>query len=298
MNLTVIIPTTREYKSIPTISSAFNQIGFDNVTVVVSGKSTYSADFVKIIKSKFCKKDLFIAKCEDKLIVLPGEARNDALRFIFKNKINSDYILFLDDDVIIPLDYCTKLVDYININDSCAAMGRVSSLPINFWTSVIDYSNFWWLQLDKSIKNMEWLATTATLTRLSYINKVLFREDVAVNEDVIFFNEIKNNTKRNLSICAEVTAEHWHNRKNIKEFLIYQFNNGRKGVLFHKDGISLLGAIDNIKKNYKNSFYSNKNYFKNKRLVALGVLFSFVVFEIGIQYGSYKLHLNNKRTSL
>jgi len=282
-NLTVIIPSIRNYSALESIKSAFDQIGFNQIIVILSGKSTRNTKFVNYLRKNFSEKKLYIAKCVNKPQILPGEARNDGLRLITKNKLKPDYILFLDDDVVIPNDYCLKLCEFKIKSNSAAVMGNIESKPRNIWTTIVDYSNFWWLQTNTNRVNNGWLATTATLLKYSDLKDLFFLENIAVNEDVIFFNELSKITQKPLSICTNTKAFHFHERKNFKEVVKYQFNNGYKGVLFHNQRLSLINAIKDIKLNYTSSYKSNKKFLNNHHLINLGVLISFVIFEFGIQ---------------
>lgn len=281
--LAIIIPSVRGYSAIPTIESALNQIGFNKVNVIISGKSTLNNEFIETINNKFKTNNLFIAKCINKLKILPGEARNIGLNLIKDNKIYPKYILFLDDDVVIPKKYCKILVEFLKRTNSCAVMGRISSRPKNLWTKIIDYSNFWWLQTTKDIDNIKWIATTATFTKYEYVKSVRFEENISINEDVIFFNKVTELTNKKLCICSSTTGLHYHDRKNLKELLRYQFNNGFNGVLYHNQKINLINAIKDIRDNYYSSYRNNINYLKKHHLIKYGVILSFTVFEIGVQ---------------
>jgi hypothetical protein len=298
-NLIVIIPTTRGEKSIPTLSSAFSQNGFDRIIVIVTGKSTLNSEFRSLIKNKFKTEILYIAECRNKKNILPGEARNDGLKYILDNNLDAEYVLFVDDDIILSKKYGETLADFMKKNDSCAVMGRISSFPVNFWTKIIDYSNFWWLQMEKNVINRKWLGAGATLTKYDYLKDIYFEENAAVNEDVIFFSNISKKTSKPLSVCAETKCEHHHNRKNVIEFIKYQFNNGKRGVLFHRAGIHPIRAVISIGNNFRVAFFANRNFLKKNLLVTIGVILSFFIFEIGIQTGSFLLFLKkNKRKDI
>ena len=170
-------------------------------------------------------------------------------------------------------------------------MGRINSFPANFWTKTIDYSNFWWLQMEESVSNRKWLGAGATLTKYEYVKDVFFKEDAAVNEDVIFFNEISKKTSKHLSVCAETTCKHHHNRKNVAEFIKYQFNNGKRGVLFHKAGVHPVRAILSFTNNFRVAFSANRNFLQKNTHIIVGVFLSFLIFEAGIQAGSFMLLL-------
>lgn len=291
-NLTVIVPTTRGIKSIPTIKSALSQIDFDEIIVIITGKSTRDEMFKTAINKELNNCNFHIVECKNKDVVLPGEARNDGLRYIKQKKLNSEFVFFLDDDVIVPEEYCLILANFMHNIGSCASMGRISSVPMNFWTIVIDYSNFWWAQVRENVNTMKWLATTATLTKIEYIDSILFEENIAVNEDVIFFDAMSKKTNKSLSICAEITGEHHHTRKNFKEFFKYQFNNGKKGVLFLGNGLNLINIILSVKQNFQSSFAVNNKFLKNNKKIAFGILVSFIIFQIGIEYGSFVAFLS------
>ncbi len=287
MNISIIIPTTRGKKSLDTISSALNQIGFDNIFIIITGKSTLDQDFLNKLNIKFSKNNIYIAKGKDKKVILPGEARNDGLRYISNNDINSEFILFLDDDIVIPKDYCSILVNCLQMNDSSASIGRVISIPVNFWTKIIDYSNFWWLQTDKNNNKMKWISTTATLTKEEYIEDIYFNEDVEVNEDSSFFDKILRGTGKLFTVCAETSAEHHHSRNSFSTVINYQFNNGRKSVFYHWNIFNIFAPIHCLFFNYYKTLTVNKKYLSQNKLVATGVFLSFLVYTIGLEYGSF-----------
>jgi hypothetical protein len=284
-NLTVIIPSTRGVQVTASIKSVLVQKGFSSIEVVISGKNTLDESFRNLIQSEFNEGNVHIAKCRISSVILPGEARNDGLRYITQNNLNPEFLLFLDDDVTIPTDYCLILADYIEKNNTCAVMGRLSSVPVNLWTMIVDYSNFWWLQVREDVPDMQWLATAAALTKWDYIQNVVFHENITTNEDVLFFNEIVKNTGRSRSICSQVTAEHHHSRKNLWGVLEYQFRNGKAGVLFEGNGLNIKNTIRDIRENFKSARNANREFLNNHKFVLWGVLVSFIVFQIGIEYG-------------
>jgi len=294
--LAVIIPTTRGIKAVPTIHSALLQAGFKKIYLVITGKSTSDSYFVDKCRREISG-NLFFVKSADKEKILPGEARNDGLNFVDQELSETDYILFLDDDIIIPNNYGEKLRDFLEEQNICAVMGRLVSYPNTFWSKIIDYSNFWWLQLKNNTPDLGWLGTGATLLPRFHIKRVRFKEDAAVNEDVMFFSEISKLNQKTLGICAEVDCEHHHNRSSLFLLISYQFTNGKNGPIFHyKEGLNLIKGLKNIVSLYCTATSKNAEYLKKHQLLKCGVFFSFVIFEMGIQFGSLKNKLKAKKT--
>ena len=129
-SLYVIIPTTRGEKAFPSIYSALSQRGFENVFVLICGKSANNQEFANQCLNKFNSR-VIVLHCPAKEHILPGEARNIGIEYVFRYANPSDYILFLDDDICIPPNYAIDLKNFITCHGLAAAMGNMTSFPIN-----------------------------------------------------------------------------------------------------------------------------------------------------------------------
>lgn len=286
-SLYVIIPTTRGVKAFPSIYSALNQKGFYSVKVIICGKSAndevFSAECRRVFGSS-----VTVLPCPRKEKVFPGEARNIGLEYVAVNQSPEDYLLFLDDDISLPVDYARILKDFLDSFGQVAVMGKVISKPANVWSKTIDYSNFWWLQLEQDRPNLGWLGTGATLLECSHIRGNRFRSDVAVNEDVIFFSQLEKNSGKHLGVCTKTRCYHCHDRGSFFGLIQYQFNNGRRGVNFKLDKSKVFYASYKRWRNFsKSAIKANFDYLNNNKMIIVGILFSFFVFELGAVFGTF-----------
>jgi len=287
-SLYVVMPTTRGVKAFPSIHSALSQKGFSSVKVLICGKSANDELFISECGRNF-DDSVLILPCAKKEKVLPGEARNIGLEYIAARKSPGDYLLFLDDDIYLPSDYAWKLKEFLATFGQVAAMGKIVSKPVNIWSKIIDYSNFWWLQLEHDRPDLGWLGTGATLIECCYATAVRFRPDVAVNEDVIFFAQIEKISGKHLGICANTKCYHCHDRGSFLGLLRYQFNNGRRGINYRLDKRKALYASYKRWGTYsKSAIKANFKYLKKNVLILFGISFSFLIFEFGAIYGTFK----------
>ena len=194
-DLFVIMPTTRGIGAVKSIQSASKQVGFSNIVVLVAGKSSNDQELRR--RCTACFGDAVrILPCPDKEHILPGEARNLGIDYVFSHGDKGSYLLFLDDDIVLPPDYAIVLKCFVDKYDLSAAMGRVVSYPINFWSKVIDYSNFWWLQQTRNCIDRGWLGAGATLMKTENTENIRFLTDISVNEDTEFFDQVTHSTGR------------------------------------------------------------------------------------------------------
>jgi glycosyltransferase involved in cell wall biosynthesis len=294
-SLYVVMPTTRGAKAFPSIHSALKQKGFSSVKVLICGKSANDEFFISECGRNF-DDSVFILPCVNKERVLPGEARNIGLDYIAARQLPRDYLLFLDDDIYLPSDYALKLKEFLASFGQVAAMGKIVSKPVNIWSKIIDYSNFWWLQLEHDRPDLGWLGTGATLIECRYATAIRFRPDVAVNEDVIFFARIEKMSGKHLGICTNTTCYHCHNRGSFWGLLQYQFNNGRRGVNFRLERTNAVYASYKRWRSFsKTAIKANFKYLKRNKIIIAGILFSFLVFELGAVFGTFSSIEKNKR---
>lgn len=286
--LAVIIPSIRELDALPTIKSALEQVGFDTVDVVVAGKSCSDDAF-----RSACRKlssHILLGNPHDMDRIPPGMARNECLKIMEKRLADHDYVLFVDDDIILPVDFAITLVRFIRKeNPVAAAMGRVVSTPRTYWMKVIDYSNFWWLQIEENVTDMNWLGAGATLIPIEKIGGITFNEWMYVNEDTDFFQKVAKTHRGKLGICAEVTCFHNHKRGRFREFVKYQFNNGRRSKFaLNSRKFSIKTLLKRFRDTfllYKKALIANRRFLVKRPHIALGILLSFTVYAIGIQVG-------------
>lgn len=285
--LFVIIPSIKNEGAFPSIRSALAQRGFDEVVVIIAGKSACSHELKELCRDY--DSVFFDDYYADK--ILPGKARNRGLDLASeKLGISSDdYVLFLDDDITVPESFSEELKSFLEMfYRSVAVMGRVESRPANYWTRIIDYSNFWWLQVRYHIHNLGWLGAGATLIRFSDIGTTRFKEDMSVGEDTDFFMRIAREKSRLLSIDALATCEHYHGRESLSDVINYQYRNGLMHTDWYSDGFSLRHFLRQFLGASKTAVFANKRFLVFRPHILLGVIFCFFVCFLGTQAGSIK----------
>lgn len=291
VELAVIIPSVKGLEAVPTLESALAQKGFSSLVVIVTGSS--------------CARKDFRAACADlspNLIpadphpgkILPGRARNTGMDILKKHHQKADYILFLDDDILVPDDFALTLKQFLEDHPTVTAvMGRVESAPRTYWTRVIDYSNFWWLQVDKDIPDLGWLGAGATMTPFEKLDNLRFDEDLRVNEDTDFFHRLSQSSGGSLAVCAGTTCQHNHSRRRFREFVKYQFHNGinsRKHFHSRKVGVrSILIGIRNSLAFFKKTIIVNRGRLLKRPHLLLGISLAIIIYEYGIQRGIAQL---------
>ncbi len=290
MRLFVIIPSIRAEQVTETVKSVYEQTGFDAIIAVICGKSAYNPDLRKALEKEFPY--LQFADSEPDLpVILPGGARNRGLQhFKFQNSDiqGDDYILMVDDDIILPPDYSITLVNFIQENSVvAAAMGRVVTKPFTTAGRMIDYSNFYYLQTKTNIPDLGWGLTTCTILKYSVANKYRFREDLRVGEDNAFFQEVCRD-HGTFGVCSEVTADHLHNRSSFWKAVKYQFTNGYDHLDWQGRYISFLRMFRFAGSLYESAYKINKDAMDKDILLKYMVYFSFLVMGLGVEAGSLR----------
>lgn len=288
-DLYIIIPTTRGEKAFKTIASALSQEGFKNLIVVIVGESSYDHLFIHKCKNRFGSR-VIILPSPTKKRILPGEARNIGIEYAITHGNPCDYILFLDDDIILPPNYAITLKKFISNNLMAAAMGRVSSYPVSVWSRIIDYSNFWWLQSHRDCTNRGWLGAGASLVNIRDVSTIRFVSDVAVNEDTDFFAKLATTTGKTLGVCSSVLCKHCHDRGSLAGLIKYQFFNGYNGTNYrHHRKRALLQSLHRWKNYSATAIIENKEYLRTHIIEILGVMFSFFIMECGALWATYRI---------
>lgn len=286
--LIVIIPSVRGLGAMPAIQSALKLKGFDSIDIIVGGKSCGDMAFVE--ECRKLSPHIFTTEPFASDNVPPGLARNRCLDILDEKFNDTKYVLFLDDDIVVPGDFAVTLVNFIEKEKNVvAAMGRVVSTPQTYWTRVIDYSNFWWLQVEQDIADLGWLGAGATLMPYEKIQGMKFDESLRINEDTYFFHRLAEIHHGTLGICAGTTCQHCHARRKFKEFVKYQFNNGKQSKHeFHSPKVSLkslLIGLRNILVYIKKTLAANGSYLIRRPHIVSGIILSIFIYEIGIQTG-------------
>lgn len=280
--LCVIIPSFRGFTALPTIESALNQQGEIEVQVLVAGKSCQDKKFVDLCDS--IDPRVVAVPSPDEGPIMPGRARNIALDYLALNGGSSeDYVLFLDDDIVIPTNFAHKLIEFLDSHtDTFAVMSRLETRPVSYTSRVIDYSNFWWLQVRKDIADIGWLGGGLTMTKYSSIGNSRFPSNRMIREDTKFFQDLALKTGKRMSIYSGITAEHWHSRKGWKELIRYQYKNGEGQI---EEGSNLnLGRRWQIKQTLHLSRTAIRANWKSlwwRPWLVLGIVLSFAVMTEG-----------------
>jgi glycosyltransferase involved in cell wall biosynthesis len=289
--LAVIIPSVRGLGAMPTIQSALKLKGFDSINIIVGGKSCGDKAFVS--ECRRLSPHIFTTEPFASDNVPPGLARNRCLDYLDEKFSDTKYVFFLDDDIVVPKDFGIKLVNFMENGKSvAAAMGRVVSSPRNYWSKLIDYSNFWWLQVEYNIPDLGWLGAGATMTTYKKIRGIRFDESLITNEDIFFFEEVEKRSKGTLGICAETTCLHFHGRATMSDFITYHFINGKNSRhKFHSTRINLKSILSGFKHMlvyFKHALLANRRYLLKRPHIVPGLLVGIFINEVGILTGIYK----------
>lgn len=290
--LTVIIPSVRGLGAVPAVQSALKLKGFDSIDIIVGGKSCGDQAFVD--ECRKLSPHIFTTEPFASDNVPPGLARNRCLDILDEKFNDTKYVLFLDDDIVVPKDFAVTLVSFIEKRKTvAAAMGRVVSSPRNYWSKLIDYSIFWWLQVNFNIPDLGWLGAGATMTTYKNIRGIRFDESLIKNEDTLFFKEVEERSKGTLGICAETTCRHFHGRVKMGDVFKYHFINGKNSRHeFHSSRVnlkSILIGLRNMLVYFKRTLLANRRYLIKRPHIVLGLLVGIFINELGIQIGIYKL---------
>lgn len=292
-SLIALIPSVRPEKLKPTLESLFSQIYFDQIEAIISGPSCRDENNCQKLKKYY--PNIHFAKVPPSGHIFPPKARNLALDALNSLKLDHKkyryWILFLDDDVILNPNYVYKVSKFIQCNPPViAAMGKMQSSPYTFIGKLIDYSNFWWLQIDHDIKNLGWLATAAAVIEYKYLNGFKFNEKyVYVGEDVDYFCRLATKHHGHLGICSKAHCAHHHNRTTLISFLKYQFNNGYYNFDWYYHNRNYLKSfIKQTNSSFSMAYQKNLPFYKKHQLFTFLVYSSFMVQQFGVFYGSIK----------
>jgi len=289
--LAVIIPSVRGLGAMPTIKSALKLKGFDSVDIIVGGKSCGDKAFVS--ECRRLSPRIFTTEPFTSDNVPPGLARNRCLDVLDEKFRDTKYVFFLDDDIVVPKDFGIRLVNFMENGKSVTAvMGRVVSAPRNYWSKSIDYSNFWWLQVEYDIPDLGWLGAGATMTTYKKIRGIRFDESLIINEDIRFFKEVEEKNQGTLGICSETSCLHFHGRATMWHFIKYHFINGKNSRhKFHSSRINLKSIFLGFKHMLvylKHAFLANRKYLLKRPHIFAGLLVGIFINQLGILTGIYK----------
>lgn len=304
--LIAIIPASRKDKLKNTIKSVFTQKGFKKIDIIISGEVCKDNAYIDAVKKKYSHlhfvKSNFLNRSDNK--IYPAKARNFCLNYLnnkfnkFINKKLETWVLFIDDDVIlVDVNYCNKIINFIKENNFIiAAMGNMKSYPENFWTKVIDYSNFFWLRLEYDTFDLNWLYMCATLIKYKYIKNFYLNENFIIGEDVEFFLRIAKKYKKTLGILSSTYFYHNHDRNSFIKLLKYQFNNGYNHVdWYYENKVNYIKQfIFRLSNLFKIVYLKNKKFYDSNKLLTVFVFISFFICELGVLFGSIFNKKNNK----
>jgi glycosyltransferase involved in cell wall biosynthesis len=131
VTFSIIIPTKDRPKDFKNcISSIINQKVLPHELIVVDA----SSDSISIVNQKSCEK---IINNKIKLIYLRSTPGVNKQRNLGADKANSDIIFFLDDDVILEEEYCSKILEVYKLRDN-QDLGGVQGC-------ILDYYNPTWI---------------------------------------------------------------------------------------------------------------------------------------------------------
>ena len=208
-------------------------------------------------------------------------------------------LVFVDDDIILPQDYAAKLIAFVETAETpTAAMGRIVSRPESYWNRVLDYSNFWWLQVEHDISDLGWLGAGATLVPFEMVQEIRFSESLMVNEDTDFFRRIADKSKGTLGICSDVTGFHVQGELKLVDLAKKQYWNGCSSLMqFHSHELSFVSlwfGLRNIVAALKKTSAANRSDLMARPMLFVGIFLSFACYEAGIISGISRLRRGNR----
>lgn len=282
------MPSMRGMDAMPAVESALKQDGFDAVTVIIGGKSCNDEAFVNHCRQ--FSPHITTTGPVNAPRVLPGMARNRCLDVLDEKFKDTTHVLFLDDDIVVPVDFAQTLAAFLETEtDTAAVMGRVVTRPRSYWTHVLDYTHFWWLQVEYNIPDLGWMGGGATMARYETVKSARFAEDLASTEDTDYFKKISQQTGKTLGVCGQTTCLHYHDRRKMKTVLKYQFYNGKDARLhFHSPKVGLRSILIGIRNSLaylKRAFLANRRYLIKRPHMLPGMIMCILFFELGIQSG-------------
>jgi GT2 family glycosyltransferase len=296
-SLAVIMPSTRGENAIPSILSVLNQRGLSSIVVIVTGTSCNLKEFRK--KCSALSPLVRLGKPYPSDRITPGKARNDGLDILDTKETKPKYLMFVDDDIILPQDYAAKLIAFVETAETpTAAMGRIVSRPESYWNRVLDYSNFWWLQVEHDISDLGWLGAGATLVPFEMVQEIRFSESLMVNEDTDFFRRIADKSKGTLGICSDVTGFHVQGELKLVDLAKKQYWNGCSSLMqFHSHELSFVSlwfGLRNIVAALKKTSAANRSDLMARPMLFAGIFLSFACYEAGIISGISRLRRGNR----
>jgi GT2 family glycosyltransferase len=191
------------------------------------------------------KKKLDKLPSDKKLFILKNdqnygfaEGNNIAMRQVLKEK-QSEYILLLNNDTVVKIDFLTELSSKLKLDHS---VGIVGSNSYNYYNGEIDFGGGrvnWWLGRPYAIKHevntyTDFITGCSMLIRLSHLANVgLFDKSYfCYFEDADLCERFKKN-KFNLSIAHKSVVMHKIS-KSSKRNGIYHYYFSRNRLMFNK----------------------------------------------------------------
>lgn len=172
--------------------------------------------------------------------IAPSTARNIALKYV-----SSSYVLFLDDDVSLPMEYFNVANKIINTNQQLILGGPdrmypSSSLIQNIFSLAIEsidvtfhtISRHQKIHKSNTIAGHEYNLILCNLWMHSDIflkHNFRFNEQLWRNEENVLLAQIAKLTKYNILYCGDLFVFH-HRKKNLMSIFKAYFNSGKYRV--------------------------------------------------------------------
>lgn len=273
MKISIIVPVYNSEKYLEKCISSLIYQTYKNLEIIVVNDG--SIDKSKSVINKFSKKDGRI-----KVINKKNSGVSDT-RNVGINASSGDYLLFVDSDDYIDLEYVEKSVQYIEQNDldylKCSYIELVGSTE----SRVAYYSS-------KIFTKEEVIHEISITDNFSSIGGVFVNKNVIVNNNIKFNNEYKHGEdllfnynciikSRRVGYFNECNYYYVKNSDSVSNSIqiesIYRYVN---------DNLLVINKLDKIDSAYKS----------NKLLKKLNIAAKKCIFNCKVSYKEYKKFLN------
>jgi MoaA/NifB/PqqE/SkfB family radical SAM enzyme len=219
-SVSVVIPFTRRTSIGAAIESIRSQrFPMESVEIIVVGKgggqlSNQWPDVIGV--------DTLTA-------VHPGKARN-----LGAAKASGEILMFLDDDCEADPDWIQEA--FLELEDPSvgAASGMIAGKSTGFIARSVDFANFGQCQTSVRTEGRLWTASFAIKKRL-FDQLGGFDERLRFQEDIEFCFRL-NRAGYKTIYQPRIKVRHDHGRSTLREFLSYQYGNGRGAGLIVESG--------------------------------------------------------------
>lgn len=235
--ISVVIPAYRGIATITeTIKSIVDAVQVLSVEILVIESSNDGT--VDLVRREFP---------EVRLIAVPTQASAGKARNIGAREAKGDFILFVDQDCVVPIDWIPQLLGEFNTSKTGAVGGSVGFRNWSNWSgSAVFFLEFLYHfpSRKRSTRNSNFLIGCNLACRKAVFDSVTFPEQTLA-EDFLFSHNLKQ-ADWEVVYKPSVTVLHW-NREGWLEFFRYNTKMGNAAARYQKAmGQGLYSSIEKL----------------------------------------------------